>query len=371
MIGRPTQGDRRCYRFLDLRVAVESERPEALEMLDGLYGRFRDVDETHPPDLTARVTSRPQGGATLEIGQHVHPLAPPPLTDFHAYSLIFSELLHRVESFFFVHGAAVSDGEHTVVLSGPSGYGKTTQSVALLARGFRMLSDDFAPLSRRDGRIHPFPKRIGIQRNAGTSPDVGDASPHIPFGDKWLVDPESLGGEVEEKPCRLTHLALLGPDPMQGTGSTFRLALVTGEKEFAEELDQLAGLSWSSIRTPGGHAALEVEVDGQSSSLAAFHELCTRYWAPMIYFEPRHETPRFQREPSLRSIGGFQAAMALLREVLNRAPQGRLLASVGGNMSTLLQELASHLDGVRCARLTPGDREATAERIHAWVQEGE
>jgi NADPH:quinone reductase-like Zn-dependent oxidoreductase len=60
------------------------------------------------------------------------------------------------------------------------------------------------------------------------------------------------------------------------------------------------------------------------------------------------------------------AATSLLREILNRTPGSRLLASASGRVGVLLVELAGHLGRVSCARLTVGAANATAAKVDLW-----
>ena len=171
-----TAGERteRRYDFLGLRVTVSSDRPETLKLLDALYCVFSKQTDAGSSDLdlALRSQSADGGGAILEVMGHAHPLARPPLTDLHAYSILLGELFQRFDDFFLVHGAAISNGDSTLLISGPSGHGKTTLSLDLLGQGFRLLSDDFAPIGRSDGRIHPFPKRIGLKRGPRGTPSL-------------------------------------------------------------------------------------------------------------------------------------------------------------------------------------------------------
>ncbi len=92
--------------------------------------------------------------------------------------------LHRV------HAMGVAHGGRSVLCLMPMGGGKTTLALGLLDHsGFALLSDEL-PLVSRDGRVHPFPVRIGV------SPDTelsipGEFLTHFPRtrrGPKTLID---------------------------------------------------------------------------------------------------------------------------------------------------------------------------------------
>lgn len=368
---------RRRYRFLDLLVEVRSERAETLVLLDDLYGRFTVSDGTGRPDLSAHVRKLDDGQLRMDIDNVSCTLAPLPIADFHAYTILFGELLQRVGDQFFVHGAAMTDGAHTLILSGPSGHGKTTLSLALAGRGFRLLSDDFAPLGRGDGRVYPFPKRLGVRRGPDGKrpllpPGIAGPAEWLPFGDKWLLDPGDLPGGVADAPSPLTHLLLLmAGDGSAALPSTYRLALVEGQAELERRLRDVPGVGVSPERTPGGRPALKVELSGGAEAHARFHEACAAHRHAMLSFEPDRPPAAFQGEPEITALGTLPAALILMREVLNRAPEGRLARESGGEMGPLVMELAGLLRGVRCASLQVGSLQATAERVNAWLDRPE
>ena len=61
-----------------------------------------------------------------------------------------------------VHAAVLARGSSALLLVGPSGAGKTTLTVELIAAGWRYGSDDLAPLSIKSGRVVPFPKPLKV-----------------------------------------------------------------------------------------------------------------------------------------------------------------------------------------------------------------
>lgn len=98
---------------------------------------------------------------------------------------------NHAESADLLHGAALSRSGRAVAILGDSGFGKSTLTLALLARGFGFLSDEVAALDRDSGRVAPFPKAIEARaeslRLAGIFPPDS-----VPADGKHVLDPESL-----------------------------------------------------------------------------------------------------------------------------------------------------------------------------------
>jgi hypothetical protein len=81
----------------------------------------------------------------------------PKLQDFlrrHAYQ--------RIPFLLAVHAAVVSDGQRTVIFPGQSGAGKSTLAATMLARGYRLLSDEVA-LINETGELMSIPLGLGLK----------------------------------------------------------------------------------------------------------------------------------------------------------------------------------------------------------------
>ena len=116
------------------------------------------------------------------------------------------------------HAGAVQRRDRAVVLVGPSGSGKTTITLALLRRGWQLLSDDFAPVGA-DRFVHPFPRRLNI--TSGTldlmhlSPPSGAVRISTPAGhDKWMVDPRAFGPKLHRIRSIVARCVRVGATPV-------------------------------------------------------------------------------------------------------------------------------------------------------------
>lgn len=108
-----------------------------------------------------------------------------------------------------LHGACltVPDGSGALAICAPSGYGKTTTSLALARGGFTLISDDASVIDMRTGelRIWGLPRRLKVhRRTAALLPWIGD------LPDAW--------NEEDEQPVALEALrdiaAVSDPRPL-------------------------------------------------------------------------------------------------------------------------------------------------------------
>ena len=65
--------------------------------------------------------------------------------------------------FLIFHSAVVEKAGRAVILAGPPGSGKSTLCAALLARGWRLLSDEFALLNPTRGCLLPIPRPVALK----------------------------------------------------------------------------------------------------------------------------------------------------------------------------------------------------------------
>jgi hypothetical protein len=93
----------------------------------------------------------------------------------------------------FVHAAVVVHDRGAIVLPGKSFAGKSTLTAALLAKGCRYMSDEYAVFDDA-GQVHAYPRLLSLRR-------TGDSSDETAAGD--------LGATVREVPARTAFIGQL------------------------------------------------------------------------------------------------------------------------------------------------------------------
>ena len=86
-----------------------------------------------------------------------------------------------------LHAAVVERDGRAVVMTGESGAGKSTLAALLMARGWRLLGDEFALLGA-DGFLHPHPRLISLKNESIAA--VAAALPHAVWGPRLLGTPK-------------------------------------------------------------------------------------------------------------------------------------------------------------------------------------
>lgn len=99
------------------------------------------------------------------------------------FSAILQYACAERDSIATLHAGAVSDGHTALVLAESGGCGKSTLTAALLARGYRYLSDDVVPLER--GSSHAIPIPICLNLKSGSVPILAEFYPELPGLPAW------------------------------------------------------------------------------------------------------------------------------------------------------------------------------------------
>ncbi len=74
------------------------------------------------------------------------------------------ELPRLIPNLLQLHAASMQVGDQGIILAAHSGSGKSTLSTALLSRGWKYLSDEFALIDVKSRELHPYPRAICIKR---------------------------------------------------------------------------------------------------------------------------------------------------------------------------------------------------------------
>jgi HprK-related kinase A len=96
------------------------------------------------------------------------PLAPFPRD--HAFALLEWGvnwcIATRAHQYLMLHAGAVERDGRALILPAMPGSGKSTLTAALIARGWRLLSDEFGLLDHQSGRLHPLPRAIPLKNRS-------------------------------------------------------------------------------------------------------------------------------------------------------------------------------------------------------------
>jgi len=346
----------RSLDVLDVRLRVATDAPGLVEPFFAVFGAFETRPDAPPPrggEIRVRIDA---AHGCAEVAGHVVKMATGSFVQVQTYNLLYRTLARSVSSAFLLHAAAVSADGRAFVIAGPSGSGKTSLARILATTGYRLMSDDIAPLSVPDGRVHPFPRRVGLVRpRAAARPPSG-----VAVGTKIFLDPEALGAVVETRPLPLGAIVLMNPYPADSAAIPVKVCVLGDGSEIAGRLHGVPGVEIVDLHVREAMAVVDLRATGGAACAAVDRAIDACDVDLVFHVRGYGDAKHYAERPGLERVSARQAGVELLREALNREPSGALLGRHGGSVVAALVELTGLVARAPCYRLTPGPMEETA-----------
>jgi HprK-related kinase A len=153
-----------------IAISLEVVRPDLEQQIEHLYGAYPRHDPNALADVT--IVLRPQ----IRMPTLFRPAIRAFANDEAPYQAVPERwalpVLEATINWFvwsyvarvlLLHAAVVERDGRAVILSGPTGAGKSTLCAALIARGFRFLTDEIALVRLNDGQLQPHPRPISLK----------------------------------------------------------------------------------------------------------------------------------------------------------------------------------------------------------------
>lgn len=125
-------------------------------------GDFVDFDVSVDAPIGVRRYVRPQAVFRFEGREPFKPLPASQAFPLLEWGLNWCISAH-CHQYLIVHAAVVERNDRAMLMPAPPGSGKSTLCAALVARGFRLLSDELALIDIATGRLVPLPRPISLK----------------------------------------------------------------------------------------------------------------------------------------------------------------------------------------------------------------
>ncbi|MBN8732624.1 MAG: hypothetical protein J0L64_18925 [Acidobacteria bacterium] len=233
------------YSLFGYRFSFRTNVARAAELVAELYAGSEDTSAGSPENHYSLLRQREQDGAScwrIEV-----PGTPPSDKRSLGDALsaveasITADLARHPHGLHVVHGGVIYGPRGDLLLSGNSGAGKTTLSLALAARGLCVGGDDMAVLDPASGSLRPHPRCFHIdEHSARLLAGLGLRLPEDLMDDQF-VTPRRLG-LTAPRPARLRFVFFLEPERLPAprilsqsqAQAASQLLLQTGRGQFAD-----------------------------------------------------------------------------------------------------------------------------------------
>lgn len=152
---------------------LRSPLPQLADTLGLLYADYRLCECTDYADFN--ITLRRAGGLRRWIRPQVNfdfdgatPFQPLPLAQaFPMFEWVLNWCISmHAHRYLIIHAAVVEKDGQAAILAAPPGSGKSTLCAALVAAGWRLLSDELAMVRLDDGMLEPVPRPISLKNGS-------------------------------------------------------------------------------------------------------------------------------------------------------------------------------------------------------------
>ncbi|MFH0953481.1 MAG: hypothetical protein V1873_04040 [Verrucomicrobiota bacterium] len=348
------------------RIRILGNTPLPAEKYLRYYRAFAAERADQAADLAVycRLSDSASGRAvTFLAGDEAYRITDPDVID-HLDTTLDYLIFPRIRSHYLVHAGCVSRGGQGMILSGSSGMGKTTLTTYLVSRGMGYLSDEIAPIHRKDCTVEPFPLRLGVRPGPARKLVEGLPGDDFSYGtdEKRLVDVRDLGGPPVRGPVPLHAVVFLAQratkevsTPLKFAGEV-RVSFLGVTPEFRTELLEKTGTTLvREEKLSPKVVAWRLRVADSSSFLPTLYAVAGKHGLPVAGVEyediDRHD---FSVSPHLVELPKSSGVMELIKKMSSFQKQRIMDADFNGKMPPFVQGITQLTRGVAFYKLSPG-----------------
>jgi hypothetical protein len=290
------------------------------------------------------------------------------------WCLVFSEkCMLPLHDHLILHGWVLEHGGGVTAIVGRTHSGKSTLGLRLaLEPGYAFLSDEFCPIRLADGVVEPFPRCLGLRRQALQL-----------FGERGVLAPDVLAGasvQIDVDPANIRGLRIGSAGPLRSivilsgegvsvsNGERRMLDLQFVDPSVLADLQAIAGVQAVQVIDEPAGFGTTVAIDvapGVRVTDTIIRVLRVNHQMELVNFLPPNACrPDFTRIPVLTELAPFRGILETIRHVVNHVA---VVNRIGPGYPKLLDCLAGRLGGVRFFSLRPGPLEATTRLLHREV----
>ena len=314
------------YLLCENLVRIHSNADGPIESFDAEYSPFRTSQPAATPHIAlyCLVDAAPARGCTFLLAGKAYRV-----TDEHVLATPFTSmaflLFRAIRSHYLVHAGCVSRDGRATIISGTSGMGKTTLVCYLVARGMGFLSDEVAPIGRRDGLVQPFPLELGIRPGPADAliRDAPTRDVEHMTDAKRMLNAMHLNAAPVTQPIPLQAVYFLTPQPTPHVlvprvdEATVRVVLLGITDDFVADLTSSLDCELlESDKVESRFPSLRLRTPDLSAFIKGLRPLAARHEVPIAGIQDEGlAAPDHSAEPELVPISTSVGVLELAKRI--------------------------------------------------------
>lgn len=366
------QLDSERFVFADIGFCIASDNPAYISTLRRIYEAFIAPDLADITLTCYMLDSCEFTGRSCVIIDNVLYEFPRGDAFFgKAEIFVLQRVIDAIRSCFLLHAGVVAKDGNGYVIYAPTGFGKTTFVLRLVAEGFKFLSDEYCAIHSDSLMLQPFARRVGIKQNSPFLSLVQQRASDVLWCDgKYYVNCQDFFPGSFGETCRARYFLMLSHDLSDCfTEEGGHIVQIVFFDDLHDELHKLIRLVRGRIirRTQQQYCTEYIcELSRNRTVIGALHQFVKKHHHNIYFFAPvRKLKTDFSNTPQLLPMKKSEAAFEILSNIINRSPVSAFLSSQGGKHHALLMKIAAFLKDVECYRLVTGNLDAMAELVTA------
>jgi hypothetical protein len=370
------------YKFFDTTVILKSNSDKFLSLFNSLYKRFAhqpraSIDPDRKNEYVILV-EEDKNSCQAYIDDQIYTTDSSYSSFRFLFMLISFSINNEVKSHFLFHAAAVSRDGKGFVFPSPPGLGKTSICLALLDKGFKLLTDDIAAINRKNANLDSYARSFSIREDTIKLLDLdpnryslNDLIEDFGGDKKLFIDPENY-----KKDCIVTNIPFkviifLEEQPsktkseQEKTERNLLITFSTVSKDFIDDIKKITGIKEVDITSKEVFPQLKIVIRQNARVIKKLEALCSKYKIIIMDAKDSKEFHDYDKEdPELVEITKSEAVIQLLKNSCNGSTRSSLLRQeYKGNISLLYLDLIEVIRNVKCYNLSLGKFDKMIEKI--------
>ena len=360
---------KQTFSFFNYTVAIATDSKTMLSVFEEMYAQFVTPDNGRAGLDCCIIQGTPnKNNSSVTINNELFSITDTNSLFFYAELLIFRALYKYIDEYFILHAGVISRDGKGFIVTGPSSFGKTTLVMELVSRGYKFLSDEYCSIRLKDFFVEPFPRSLGVKKGSPFYSALDRTKCFYHKNEKKLsigcdkIYPDCIGQSC--KPACLIILTNSLNNREAADKQIFALSLLKDDRNLIDKICKNKSIQLLDKSLDDNFFFYRFSLAPESSVAKTIQDLCIGHedniLSQSVIVDDR---PDFNSTPTVKAMSKFTASLEVLKNLLNRSPEGNLYKRFKKQNAFMLNTMVGFINNLDCYELQPGTLKETADVI--------